>query len=507
MGLSSTAVLGQLTTRKNAIGFRLTQLSNDKVSLSREMQKVSRKYQSALNQKVLKWSNNSGVTYMDLSYSNLMRPSPMNQNKPYLLTDMNDRVVIDSDYKKYAEMISANGAAGGNWESVRTQVLSGLTGIDAEKINNTYSSQENIAKYELVLNNLIEEEPQKPTKKTNAQSFISNLGSSTGISNGFTDGSDWADAYSKGGDIKLGNSTEAAANLKSITEHIATTLGKYVDDPDKLKTACETFYTAQLGILNDPESEKNKQSLESDQTVLSGNKNDITVDVTQMINEILSSYEDISDNCINGGYNNQTMYVWNDIDSPTYTSWKEKHDEWQVKYDAAKADYDNAVSTKNQLFTSEGESIIDFYDTIFSAIAEKGWVENNQVNDPDYLNEMLQNNLYTLTTVERDAEYKVTSGEGKTSCDDITGEYVWDNDYSTDIASNFTNIFFVKDSDAAEEALVEYEHEKSIINQKETRIDNEMNNLETEQAAVNQMIQSVQKVINDNIERTMDTMG
>ena len=142
MGMAaSQARLLQLTSRKNDIGYELTRLSNDKVSLSREMQKVSRKYQDSLNQKVLKWSNNNGVSYIDLSYNNLMKPSTMNQNKPYLLTDQNDKIVIDSEYKKYAEMISPNGSTGGNWESVRTQVLAELTGIDATKIASADSYQ------------------------------------------------------------------------------------------------------------------------------------------------------------------------------------------------------------------------------------------------------------------------------------------------------------------------------------------------------------------------------
>ena len=91
----------QLTHRKNDIGFQLTKLANEKVSLSRDMQKVSREYNNALNQKILKWSNNQGVSYIDLSYQNLMKPSAMNQNKPYILTDRNGKVVVDNQYKKY----------------------------------------------------------------------------------------------------------------------------------------------------------------------------------------------------------------------------------------------------------------------------------------------------------------------------------------------------------------------------------------------------------------------
>lgn len=491
MGMAASQVrFLQLTSRKNEIGFQLTQLANDKVSLSRDMQKVSREYQNALNQKVLKWSNNSGVSYIDLSYANLMKPSTMNQNKPYLLTDSSDRVVIDADYRKYASLISPTGAAGGDWESVRTQVLSELTGIDPNKINNANTYQEEIWANEAVLNRLKDTEPVKPTKQTNAENFIKNLDSKVPAT--FTDGDSWSSAYSKGGDINLGASTNAAFTLKSITDGIAEKLGAYLDDPENLKTACETFYNSQLAIIQNLESEGNKQSLKSDQTPLNGDSTNLTIDVQLMLDTIMGSYAQLNGHVERGGYGNDYLYTWNDIDSAKYQTWATEHAKWQTTYDSAKTDYDNAVADNNQLFTADEESLIAFYDAIFSSIAEKGWTYNEQVNDPEYLNQMLQNNLYMMTTVDRDTEYDANSGE-----------YVWDNDYETDIASNFTNIFTVSDSDAREDALVEYEHKKAIINEKESRIDTRMKNLETEQAAINQMLQGLEQVENDNIDRTM----
>lgn len=480
----------QLTSRKNTIGLQLSQLAQDKVSLARDMQKVSRDYQEALSQKVLKWSNNNGVSYIDLSYQNLMKPSSMNKNIPYLLTDESGRVVIDSAYQKYAEMISANGKAGGDWETVRTKVLAELTGIDPAKIDNANSYQENIWANEAVLNQLIDNEPVKPIKETSADKFISNLDSK--VSATFTGASSWSDAYKNSGKVNLGDSSSAALTLKTLTEEIATTLGAYIDDPKNLKTACETFYNSQVGIIQDPSSDGNKQSLESDQTPLSGSASGFTIDVKQMLNTILGSYGQLNGHVERGGYGNDYIYTWNDIDSEKYKTWSSEHANWQATYDAAKIDYDDSVKAKNQLFTADDEALIDFYDAIFSSIAENGWTYNNQVNDTEYLNQMLQNNIYRMTTVEREPEY-----------DENSGEYLWDNDYETDIASNFSNIFTVSDNDAREQALIEYEYQKSIINQKETKIDTRMKDLETEQAAINQMLQGLESVKNDNIERTM----
>ena len=75
-------------------------------------------------------------------------------------------------------------------------------------------------------------------------------------------------------------------------------------------------------------------------------------------------------------------------------------------------------------------------------------------------------------------------------------------EYSESIASNFDNIYTVNDTDAQNEAQVEYEYEKSIINEKETRIDTRMQDLETEQSAINEMIKGIESVRDDNTDRT-----
>ena len=495
MGMAaSQARLLQLTSRKNTIGLELTHLANDKVSLSRDMQRVSRDYQNALNQKVLKWSNNQGVSYIDLSYQNLMKPSVMNQNIPYLLTDENDRILIDSEYQKYAALISPSGAAGGDWESVRTQILSELTGIDPSKIENANLYQEEIWANEAVINQMIENEPQLPKEKTNVRNFIKKLDSK--VSATFSAGSSWSSAYDQNGTINLGASGSAETAIKNLTDSIASTLGAYLDDPKNLKTACDNFAAEQINIIKNCESDGNKQSLKAEHTALSGNAKGFTINVKTMLDTIMSKYGYENGHTEQGGYGSETLYTWNDIDLETYQKRLAEHEQWQKTYDAAKLDYDKSVNAKNQLFTSDEEKLINFYDLLFSSVAENGWTYNNQVNDPEYLNQMLQNNTYRMTTVERDLEL-----------DESTGEYEWDNDYETDIASNFSNIFCVADSDAREEALVKYEHEKSIINEKESRIDTRMKNLESEQSAINQMIQGLEQVRNDNIERTMSTMA
>jgi hypothetical protein len=101
-------------------------IANQRMQLTNEMQQVSKKYQASLNQKTFKLSTNAGASLVDLSFDNLMKPGIANKNKPYLITDLSDRIVIDNKYAKYAKIISQNGAAGGNWNSNRSQILSEL---------------------------------------------------------------------------------------------------------------------------------------------------------------------------------------------------------------------------------------------------------------------------------------------------------------------------------------------------------------------------------------------
>ena len=76
------------------------------------------------------------------------------------------------------------------------------------------------------------------------------------------------------------------------------------------------------------------------------------------------------------------------------------------------------------------------------------------------------------------------------------------NIYSSDIAANFPKIYQVSDNDAKEQALAEYEYQKSIITAKESRIDTRMQDLKTEQSAIQQMLTALKTITNDNIQRT-----
>ena len=493
MGMSSSqANLGFLIDRKNAIGRQLTTLSNDKMMLSKDMQKVSKEYQEALNAKVLKWSNNAGITYSDLSYNNLMTPSSMNGNKPYLITDMGGRVVVDSKYQKYAEMISPNGAPGGDWESNRAEILSSLTGISADDIEKASSARSTVLTSGFNIEELkkeVEAAKDKAYNKNTVKEFCKYFGNTP---DSYVYGSD-----NKGNSIQqdygisdrrwsLGSTPESAKSaLKSLGQTLCKNVKNYLTDEDykKFEEACNQ--TCDSYVFDDKIGEETS-------TAAMYKDGNYSIRVDNFINQLMSAYESAGGATRTNTSNNETQFLTVDKNSAEYKAYLAA----QAKLDAAVADYDSAVDTNNQIFTAEQEAQIEFYDTIFSSIAEKGWTANDNVEDSDYLNQMLQNNLYTITSVSREEE-----------CDCEKGIHKFINSYDTDIATNCSNIFQVNDSDIREQALAEYEYKKNLINSKETRSDTRMKDLETEQSAINQMIQGIESVRNDNVERTFSIFG
>ena len=481
MGMAASQVrLLQLTSRKNTIGRTLEDLSLQKTSLSRDMKRVSKDYQDALSTKTLKWSNNSGVTYVDLSYGNLMRPNTYNNNTPYLLTNANGQVVLDSKYEKYAEMLESNG---GKYEGdTRIAILSGLTGISKDALNNAESTSATVNSSATTVNSLQEEldkiESKEPTKNRNEKDFISLAGNISLNSQSYDIGKLYSQAN---GTVTLGNSGTASSGLKTLLNSISTNISRYLseDDAKAFKSACETYQTNYESTF----------SLTSDQLKDSGtgftkDGDNYKVNVASMIGEILGSY------CNNGGTKTtssstgSTLYTTRDTQSTEWKNWKSEYDAKETELNNAKSEYKSAVNTDNQSLTAAQESEIKFYDQLFTAMVANGYDINASVEDNDYLNQMLQNNQYYITTM--------------TATEDEDGKTQYE--YDSNIASNFDNIFSVNDTNAQNEAQVKYEYEKSVINEKESRIDQRMQNLETEQSAINEMIKGIESVRDKNVE-------
>lgn len=136
----------------------------------------------------------------------------------------------------------------------------------------------------------------------------------------------------------------------------------------------------------------------------------------------------------------------------------------------------------NEFYSDSDKKIMDYYDAIFLRIAEQGWEQDEYTKNDAYLNNKIQNNDFFLTEC-----LQKNSSTGFR--------------YTAKQATNISKIFSVHDTNAEQEALVEYESEKRRLQYKENAIDTRMRILETEQEAINTEMESVQKVCNDNISK------
>ena len=122
--------------------------------------------------------------------------------------------------------------------------------------------------------------------------------------------------------------------------------------------------------------------------------------------------------------------------------------------------------------------IAGFYDAMFNQICTKGWTENEKVDDPEYLQEMLQNGAMYISTMTDDGFY-------------------YQGNYSTN-----TYIKEVTDEEGIAQAEAKYNREKEKINYKEDQLDLKMKNLDTEISALTTEYDTVKSVIQKNIEKS-----
>lgn len=130
MGLAaSQARLLTITARKADCEFQSMSLSHQKLSLSRDMEKVSSDYQNSLKTTKLMYDyQGSGESNINLTYGLLMTPSVYNDYYPKLVTDAQNRVMLNSSYAAAARAagIPAEGLNGTPSSDVRNKFVEAL---------------------------------------------------------------------------------------------------------------------------------------------------------------------------------------------------------------------------------------------------------------------------------------------------------------------------------------------------------------------------------------------
>ena len=524
MGMASTqARLLTLTNRKNTIGYNLSMLSAQKMSLAREADAISTRYAEALNEKTLKWSNDGGGTYYDLTYDTLMSPSALNNYEPYMLTDMSGKVVVDDKYKEYAELISATGAAGGDYDSHRSEILSELTGISSDDFEAVESNNEELKELDKEITGHLSEEPEVLT--TTADAALQGLGNvsneaktdrtgAAGSNWDVTGDTTWTDIINSvggGGNYVTylswdGDGNSANNKFKKILESFADAVSGAVSSVEVTDADIENAIEQTYSLFTSEYAYDGAQKHDNRQYAgeNAGNYNTICHQHDKKSNIFDDSNHSYAVSLTNmasvfltyllGDEETQSKITTSslpslDLGSITLTdaASQAEHDEWQETYDTLVSQRSELEESSSLLFDAEEEKLIDFYDAIFENIATNGWTYNEYITDTDYLNDILQTGVYNITKAER-------GDDG-----------AWEYDESA--ATTCQNVYQVTDTSEQTKATAEYEKEKTRIERKEETIDTRMQKLETEQNAINQMLESYRSMIDDNVDRTFSVFS
>ncbi len=113
---------------------------------------------------------------------------------------------------------------------------------------------------------------------------------------------------------------------------------------------------------------------------------------------------------------------------------------------------------------------------------------NGTTDGPNYLQDCLRNGKYLLEKGSLDAETK---------------EVKW-NSLSWDTTANISDSYYTEDDDKAK---AKYDRLQTQIQNQDKKLELELDNIETQRSAVTTEVESVQKVIDDNIESSFKTFA
>lgn len=147
-------------------------------------------------------------------------------------------------------------------------------------------------------------------------------------------------------------------------------------------------------------------------------------------------------------------------------------------YDGDKDEFEFTIVGDTSTSEEDSDVMASFYDTMFNMICLNGWTENAQIDDSDYLSEMLKSGMAYISSISDDG-------------------YYYQGNYSTD-----QYILEVTDDEAISRAEAKYNTEKTKIENKEDTIDLKMKNLDTEISSLTTEYDTTKSVISKSIEKS-----
>ncbi|MDR1168621.1 MAG: hypothetical protein LBK53_07030 [Heliobacteriaceae bacterium] len=501
MGLaaSQTRFLA-ITARKAGCEFESMRIAQEKLSVTRDMQRATEKYNNSMSATKLVWTmggtGTNGIK-TDLTYDVLTTPSALNDFTPILITSQTGKVVVSPAMARALEMagISREGGTtpkeGGLMSDgvtllpgTRNKFLTGLaaTGVLSPMVLDkilkskakTYSNVgigskplDKTSAFTLNINNLLTYTEQvlksKTTKKTSEgtaltstqQTAVDALADKLKFTLTATAG-DWKDHYVS---VNGSKSNTANVTLKDL-------IGKKVEMQNGDAAAFVNQLHELFSLIFTEDTQENatqalsyaKQMTQS-MVPAAGQP----VNLTNLTKSFLTYYAQAM-----GGYNSGYGINRNDFNKSNLVT-----DDLHYQYIIKNAYNQDLYSTEEALMHA------DFYNAMYNNICLSGWttIDGADVKDKSYLTHALKNGQLFLSSMHGDGNY-------------YQGEY--------------TRNGFVKevtDEDAVARAEAEFNKAKLKLNYKEELLDVNLKNVDMEISSLTAEYDSVKGLIGKNVEK------
>lgn len=530
MGLSaSQARLLTITGRKSDCEYESMRLSHQKLALSRDMNNVSAEYQDSINQTKLIYDfYGNGSKEQQLSYNLLMSPSALNDYIPSPITDTSGRVVLNGGLARAAKAagIPQEGLDGLPSSDQRNKFIQGMAdnGVISQKLANDlvltkYNQGAGVGSADLVNVNTAEcSYTYLKSMLVDSKFDFSDLVADAGGSNLdlYIDGTRLDDSDGRvTGNLSLADILNGNVSIRgtawdndqlrgkdglydwSVVDKVATcsfwpemmnAIDSLLNTGDPYTQAALDYakskVNATIECLSSPDGADWSNAAYHDT-----NRKRSSSKIMGWINKSTDKYIGfMSEQNSGDGYNDGYGLNLTNMCKAYLTYFAQYMEGISNSSFNVESTVDKSTLIDDLPFTFTYVTGIDvsgdnllvagFYDALFNQICTKGWTENEKVDDPEYLQGMLQNGAMYVSTMTDDGFY-----------------------YQGNYATN-TYIKEVTDEEAIAQAEAKYNREKQKLNYKENILDMKMKNLDTEISALTTEYDTVKSVIQKNIEKS-----
>lgn len=506
MGLAAShARLCMLTRRKSDVEARLMRVSNAKMQLARDSEKVSKEYTRALNATSLVY--NMGNKDVDLTYGLIMSPTTQ-----CMLTNSAGNVVLDNAIWT-ALGSPAQGAALGDEKAFIAKMANiDASTIDLDKLNasNPTAGVNTPADTKTLQTSFTTADVFKDLSRQNSaiKDFwgkpvtFSPDGSAAGgqpicVWQGETKeiddkGKVWGYLYPTLANI-LDGASDAA--VKSVTKNLGTSgtsdVKTALDNAAKLATdATIDYYQNQLMTNirvgdNAQSKAKGSNQIFDDFKGYDNDKHEVYIDPNQVVLTFIGFFEVACQGALTEANENTYKLTNKVINLPGGASTNDnnlnKNQTTSAIIDPTRTQslnikYTPSTTGSTTAQTATPASIITYYYNLYEAIKTRGWVLDADVDNKDYMQGMIQFGGYGVKKYENGTWVELSQNSPDSPISAVTSDEIRD------------------------KAKADYDAKKDAIKAKEVEWDVEQTAADTERAAIVADMDSVKKILDKNMD-------